>query len=421
MTPHFQKLYSLPVSAESIFTSTASNTVIIEAGNSLYTPQGIIDSIKRVSTVRITADGAHWIATLRMMDDRYAVLVDGKEVATFEYIHGACAAISDDGKRWAIFADTERGENCLVIDGIIYGPYLAAPPGTGFNTKPLQFDASNALWCPVKIDDKHWVLSRDGEVNSEPRELWRDIEFQSDSMTCRSRKNGQWFVHANDQEWGPFESAERACISSNQQYTVFAAKEGRNECVVLNGETIHCDKRVMMDVHVTDDGKVLTAVASEQVEIDFSTFYNAENEYNEEEYERAAEAYHKADQEAAQTTRIHFGDWVSERFTHCTALALSENGQHFAFIADRHTGSFAGNQANLWGPFDSILYMQPLALNNGSVAWLNQYDDHLALCIDGIEIAEMNAVYGELREIENGLGFIAVKGDEVFWVSVEWD
>lgn len=421
MTPNFQKLYSLPSSAESIFTSTASNTVIIEAGNSLYTPQGIIDSIKSVSTVRITADGAHWIATLRMIDDRYALFVDGKDVATFEYIHGACAAISDDGKRWAVFADTERGENCLVIDGIIYGPYLAAPPGTGFNTKPLQFDANNALWCPVKIDADHWVLSRDGEVNSEPRELWRDIEFQSGCMKCRSRKDGQWFVHAKDQEWGPFESAESACISSNQQHLAFAAKMGKHECVISNGEIIHRDKRVMMDVQVTDDGKVLAAITSERVEIDFSTFYNDENEYNAEEYERATEAYLKADHEAAQTTRIHFGNWISQSFKDCSALALSENGQHFAFIADRHTGSFAGNQTHLWGPFDNILHMQPLALNNGSIAWVNQYDDHLALCIDGIEIAEMNAVYGKLREIENGLGFIAVKGDEVFWVSVEWD
>lgn len=421
MTPHFQKLYSLPCSAESIFTSTASCTVIIEAGNSLYTPQGIIDSIKSVSTVRITADGAHWIATLRMMDNRYAVLVNGKEVAAFEYIHGACAAISADGKRWAVFADTERGENCLVIDGEIFGPYHDTPPGTGFNAEPLQFDDQKTLWCPVKIDAEHWVLSHDGEICSEPRQLWRDIEFQSGSLTCRSRKEGQWFVHANHQEWGPFESAEQACISSNQHYVAFAAKAGEHECVVLNRAPIHRDKQVMMDVYVTDDGKVLAAITSERVEIDFSTFYNAENEYNEEEYERATEAYLKADQEAAQTTRVHFGDWVSERFTDCTALALSENGQHFAFIADRHTGSFAGNQANLWGPFDSILHMNPLALNNGSIAWVNQHDDHLALCIDGIEIAEMNALYGELREIENGLGIIAVIGDGVFWVTVVWD
>lgn len=240
-------------------------------------------------------------------------------------------------------------------------------------------------------------------------------------MTCRSRKNEHWYIHVDDQVWGPFKSAHEPDISSNHHYTAFAAEDGISECIILNGEILQRHHQVHMNVLVSNDGKVLTASSEKRVKLDFSDFYTEEDEFNPEEYERAEKTYEEARQAAALTTRIHFGNWVSQSFKDCSTLALSENRQHFAFIADRHTGSFAGNQTHLWGPFDSILHMAPLALNNGSIAWVNQHDDHLALCIDGIEIAEMNAVYGELREIENGLGFIAVKGDEVFWVSVVLD
>jgi hypothetical protein len=274
--------------------------------------------------VRITADGLHWIVTLKMVDDRYVVMVDGNEVASYPYIYGSCAAISEDGKHWAVFADTELGEYCLVIDGIIYGPYFASPPGTGYNAKPLVFDEKNVLWCPVKINEKEWVITCDGETASESRQLWRDIEFASGYMSCRSVKNDEWYVHFNDQEWGPFKHAHDPDISSNH---------------------------------------------------------------------------------------IHFGDWVSEGFEHCVALAISENEQHIAFVAARENASFVGNQHQLWGPFD-VLHMNPLVLNDGRIAWMNQYDDYIALCVDGIEITQIDAIYGGLREIKNSIGFIATKGND---------
>lgn len=418
MIADYQKLYSLPAPAKSIFTSEASNTLIIALDDCLYTPQGIINSVARVMVVRITPDGEHWVAALRMADDRYLVMLDGKEVVSYQYIYGSCAAISQDGKRWAVFADTEKGENCLVIDGIIYGPFFDSPPGAGYNAKPLLFDEQNVLWCPIKINEQEWVLSRDGAIASEARELWRDIGFQSGSMSCRSRKDNKWFVHVNDQEWGPYESAKDVNISNNQQYIAFAAEDNESDCVVLNGEIIHRNKRVMMYVHVTDDGKVLASTESKYVDPDFAEFFHTETEFNAEAYEQAVEAYTAATKTAALKAHIYFGDWVSEGVERCVALAISENGQHIAFVADRDNASFVGNQHQLWGPFD-VLFMNPLVLNDGRIAWMNQYDNYIALCVDGIEITQVDAIYSGLREIKNGIGFIATKGNDVFWVTVE--
>src|SRR5690606_41901393 len=150
MAPVLRKLHSFTGPVESVFISRQSATVIVEAGDSLSTPHGTIGAVADVLAVRSTADGRHWIAALELEDGRHVVIVDGREVASYGRIHRSCAAISGDGARWAVFADTGRGERCLVIDGTVYGPFLDCPPGTGFNARPLVFDGQNALWCPVK-------------------------------------------------------------------------------------------------------------------------------------------------------------------------------------------------------------------------------------------------------------------------------
>lgn len=414
----FQKLYSFNKPVTSIYTSTQSSTVIILLDDSLYTPHGIIESVKQVMCVRITADGMHWVAALRMADDRYLVMVDGNEVASYSYIYGSCAAISEDGKCWAVFADTEKGEYCLVIEGIIHGPFFDSPPGAGYNAQPLVFDEKNVLWCPVKINETDWVLSRDGEVASEVRQLWRDIEFTSGCMTCRSVKDNKWYVHLNDQEWGPFETSKKINLSPDKNYIAFAAKDDQGEFVLRNDEIIYRDKRVMLHSQIANDGKLLVATENKRQSINFEDFYQQTDEFNSDAYCEAAMAYEAAHRQSLLTTHIHFGDWVSDSFEHCVALAMSKNGQHIAFVADRDNVSFVGNQKNIWGPFQNVLLLNPLVLDDGRVAWINNYENDIALFIDDKEILRVDAIYSELQEIDNGIGFVATKNNEVFWVSV---
>jgi len=418
MAPVLRKLHSFTGPVESVFISRQSATVIVEAGDSLSTPHGTIGAVADVLAVRITADGRHWIAALELEDGRHVVIVDGREVASYGRIHRSCAAISGDGARWAVFADTGRGERCLVIDGTVYGPFLDCPPGTGFNARPLVFDGQNALWCPVKTAEDEWALSRDGEIASEARQLWRDVGFQSGSLRCRSRKDGKWFVHAGDREWGPFDSAHEPRVSGNGEHVAFAARDDDGDCVVLNGKVIHRDHAVMMHVHVTDEGRVLASTAGKAVDVDFESFYQPGERFDENGYRRAVEAHAAAVAEAELTTQIHFGDWASERFEDCAALAVSGNGRHIAFVASRGGASFVGSQHRLWGGFDSVLHMAPLALNDGRVAWMNDCQDGAALLVDGDEVLRVDVCYGELREVDGGIGFAATRGDEVFWISV---
>src|SRR5690606_410415 len=176
-------------------------------------------------------------------------------------------------------------------------------------------------------------------------------------------------------------------------------RDGDGDCGVHNGKVIHRGIAVMMRVHGTGEGRVLASTAGEAVDVDSGSFHQPGGRFDEEEYRRAAEAHAAAVAEAELTTRIRFGDWASERFEDCAALAVSGNGRHIAFVASRGGAGFVGSRHRLWGGFDDVLHMAPLALNDGRVAWMNECQDGAALLVDGHEVLRVDACYGELREV----------------------
>jgi|GEM_PF-4278939 len=231
------KLFDVAGEVESGWFHLDSRRSVVCAGGALWIDGKNVGAFADVREVRFSADGQR-LAFVHEVDDRSALVVDGERVAEHRFICRSTLAMTADGKSVG-YTFWDGDDYWVQKDDRVFGPYSDQQPGAGWNTRPLVFDATGALYYAAKRGDR-WALDRDGEPLTDDWQLVRDPESAGDRVWAKARRDDAWYVigSAGGEPFGPFDKLREFALSPDATRLGFGAFDGE-------GPLVHCDGRVV--------------------------------------------------------------------------------------------------------------------------------------------------------------------------------